>query len=202
MAIGLAGLGCVLSVVAVVRGFTDAEDTALTASAAAPGEDQPLTLDRVGGYTIAYSGPVIVNDSQQQRQLAEELEISIVPAGGGDPLPLAEYEGYQHLEDAGQQYVPLWTVRIDEPGEYLLRSSHSPQVDRERSALILSDSPFRRLRSGATRAVALLAGGLFLGTLVAVIIGRMRGRAKAAARAAAPMWPPPPPPYGAWPPAP
>jgi hypothetical protein len=199
VAVGLAALGCVLSVVAVVRGWEDAQDTALTASAAAPGEDQPLTLDRVGGYTIAYSGPVIVFDSEDQRALAEELGISIVPSGGGEPLPLAEYDGYQHLEEAGQQYVPLWTVRIDEPGEYLLRSSHSPAVDRERSALILSDSPFRRLRSGVVRSLAFLGGGLFLGAVAAMIIGRMRGRAKAAARATAPpRWPP----TGGWAPPP
>ncbi len=202
-AVGLAVLGCVLCVVAVVRGFQDAEDTALTASAAAPGEDQPLTLDRAGGYTIAYSGPVIVRTTAEQAQLADELAISIVPADGGEPLPLEPYDGLNDFQESGQQYVPLLTVRVDEPGEYLLRSSHSPQVDRERAALILSDSPFRRLRSGAERAVVLLVGGLGLGALVAVILGRTRGRAKAAARAAAPpAWPSSPQPWGAPPAAP
>ncbi len=206
----LAAVGCALCVLAVVRGFGDARDAALDASAAAPGVDQTLTITRPGGYTLAYSGPILVRNTSQQRELAEQLQLSIEPAGGGAPLTLRPYDGLNDFEEAGQQYMPLLTVRFGQPGDYVLRSAPPPTVDRERAALVLSESPFRKLRSGAERAVVILAVGLGLALLVLVILARTRGRAKEAIRALHPPpapWPPtwpaaPGPGPGQWPPGP
>lgn len=201
----LAALACVVCVLAIVRGFEAAEDAALDASAAAPGVDQTLTISDPGGYTLAYSGPVLVRSTAQQEQLAEDLRLSIEPVDGGAALPLVPYEGLRDIEQDGQQYVPLLTVRFTEPGDYVLRSSSAAGVDLERSALVVLESPYRKLQDGAERAGAILVVGLALALLVTVILARTRGRAKKAIRAQMPPpspWPPQPswgaPPGGGW----
>ena len=111
--------GVVAGLIAVTRGFGDARDAGLSASAAAPGEDQPLSITRPGGYTVAYSGPIVVRSSAEQADLAESLRVTITPAGGGAPLPLRPYEGLNDLTEGDLQYVPLLTVRFEEAGDYL-----------------------------------------------------------------------------------
>jgi hypothetical protein len=194
----LAIAACTLCVVAVVRGFGDARDAGLEASAAAPGVDQTLTITDTGGYTLAYSGPIIVRSTSEQEQLADALQLSIVPAGGGEALPLQAYDGLNDLQQDGQQYVPLLTVRFEQTGDYVLRSSSMADIDPERSALVVSESPYRKLRSGAERAAVLLVVGLLLAILVTVILARLRGRSRDAIRTSAP--PPQPVPWGAPPP--
>ncbi|QYG92682.1 hypothetical protein HC251_09720 [Iamia sp. SCSIO 61187] len=203
--VALALLAVVGGIVAVQRGFRDAEQTARDASAAAPGTDQPLTIPEPASYTVAYFGPIIVRSTQDQARLAEDLQLRIVPADGGAPLELRPYDGLNDLTEDGEQYVPLLTVRFDTAGEYVLRSSATSGIDPERAGVVVSESPYRKLRSGAERGVVLLVVGIFLAVLVAVILGRTRGRSRAAIRASAPPpapWPPPGPwgPAG-WPPA-
>lgn len=198
----LAALAGILCIAAVARGFADAERAGLDASAAAPGMDQTLTIVDTGGYTLAYSGPIIVHSTADKEQLAEDLQLAIVPADGGEALVLRPYDGLNDLEQDGQQYVPLLTVRFEEPGDYVLRSSSAAGLDRERSALVVSESPFRKLRSGAERAAMILVVGVALAILVTVILARTRSRARAVLRAQLPPpapWPPPVP-YGNPPP--
>lgn len=200
--VALAAAACVLCVVAVVRGFGDAREAALDANAAAPGSDQTLTIVDPGGYTIAYSGPIIVRSTSQQEQLAEDLQLAIEPVDGGAPLELRPYDGLNDLEQEGQQYVPLLTVRFEVRGDYVLRSTRTSDIDLDRSALVVHESPYGKLRSGAERAVVILVVGLALALLITVILARTRGRAKAAIRAAMPPpapWPAPVP-WGAPPP--
>lgn len=190
----LAVLAGVLCVRAVMGGFEAAEDAAVSANAAAPGVDQTLTITDPGGYTVAYSGPILVRSTAQQEQLAEDLQLSIVPSDGGAALPLVPYEGLRGFEEDDQQYVPLLTVRFDEPGDYVLRSSYAG-VDLRESALVVLESPYQKLRDGAERAVVILLIGLLLSILVTVILARTRGRAKRAIRAQMPppaTWPPQP----------
>lgn len=184
VAVSFGVAGVIAGVIAVTRGFGDARDAGLSASAAAPGEDQPLSITRPGGYTVAYSGPIVAHSTADQSELIESLRVTITPAGGGAPLPLRHYEGLNDITADGQQYVPLLTVRFDEAGEYLLRTN-SVGLDPERSAVIVSESPYAKLRAGISRASALLALGLFLAVLTGVILGRTRARAK---RAAALSW--------------
>jgi len=201
--VALAIAAFVLSATAIARGFGDARDAALDANAAAPGIDQTLTIVDPGGYTVAYSGPVLVRTEGEQEDLAEQLGLSITPADGrGAPLALRPYDGLNDIEQDGQQYVPLLTVRFEQTGDYVLRSSSTLAVDRERSALVVHESPYRKLREGAERAVVILVVGIFLAILVTVILARTRGRAKAAMRASRPPpapWPAPVP-WGAPPP--
>lgn len=210
MPAALAALACVLCVTAVVRGFGDARDAGLDASAAAPGVDQTLTITEPGGYTLAYSGPIVVRSTADQAQLVDDLQLAIVPADGGAALTLQAYDGLNDLEQDGQQYVPLLTVRFDDPGDYVLRSSGTSGIDAERSALVVSESPFRKLRSGVERAAVILVVGLALAVLVTVILARTRGRSRRAIRSQLPPpapWPPPaswsgPPPGGGYAPPP
>ncbi|HEU5149486.1 MAG TPA: hypothetical protein VFU19_03255 [Iamia sp.] len=197
----MAVLACVLGVAAVVRGFDDAEQTALDASTAAPGTEQVLTIPEPAGYTVAYFGPTIVRSTGDRDQLIEDLRITITPADGGPELPLRPYEGLNDLTAAGEQYVPLLTVRF-EAGDYVLRSSRTSGVDPERAGVAVSQSPYRKLRSGAERGVVVTVVGLALALLVTVILARVRGRSKAAIRALLPPpapWPAPVP-HGAPPP--
>lgn len=184
VAVALAVGGIIAGLMAVTRGFDDARDAGLGASAAAPGEDQPLSIPEPGGYTVAYSGPVVVRSTAEQAQLAESLRVTITPAGGGAPLPLRPYEGLNDLTEGDLQYVPLLTVRFEEAGDYLLRTN-SVGLEVDQSAVIVSESPYAKLRAGLARAAALLALGLFLAVLTAVILGRTRARAK---RAVALSW--------------
>lgn len=194
----VAVVGCIS---AVRRGFEDVERTAIDASSAAPGVDQTLTITDPGGYTLGYVGPPLVFDDQDKSELVDRLQLSIVPADGGAPLELREYEGLNDVEAEGDQYVPLLTVRFADPGDYVLRSSVA-DLDPDRSALVVSESPWRRLRSGAERAGAILVVGIALAILVTVILARTRGRAKAVMRAQRPPpapWPPAPGPWGGQP---
>lgn len=184
--------------VAIRRGFADAERAGLEASAAAPGVDQTITIVEPGGYTIAYSGPLLIFDTVDQERVARTLEISIVPADGGAPLELRAYEGLNDIEADDQQYVPLHTVRFEEPGDYVLRSSTTSEADPRQAALVVSESPWRKLRSGVARAAVILVVGILLAILAAVILARIRGRAMTALRALAPPSQPWPPPGGPW----
>src|SRR5690606_6716673 len=99
-----------------VDGFADARRAGFDASVATFGTSQPLTIGDPGGYTIAYAGPVLVRSTGDQERLADDLGIRIRPVDGGEPLPLAPYDGLNDLEQDGQQYVPLLTVRFEEAG--------------------------------------------------------------------------------------
>jgi hypothetical protein len=198
-AAALAVLGLVLGGILVGRAFGDAQRAGFDASLVQAGEDQTLTILEPGGYTIAYSGPVIIYTVDDRRALIERLGIEIRPAGGGDPLPLGEYDGLNDLEQDGAQYVPLLTVRFDQAGDYVLTTAGAG-LDPERSAIVVSESPFRKLREGVENALVVVAVTWLLAILGTVILARIRGRAKRAL-------PPPPPPGwgggpgpGGWPP--
>ena len=125
-------VGFVLAAMTVVGAFGDARNAGFDAALAGPGEEQLLTIDAAGAYTVAYTGPVVVRSETEQRTLAADLDVSITPAGGGDPLPLATYEGLNQLEQDGAQYVPLLTVRFEDPGDYVFRSlAHGRARSRE-----------------------------------------------------------------------
>src|SRR5690606_32036739 len=102
------------------------------------------------------------------------------PAGGGEPLPLAPYDGLNDLEQDGQQYVPLLTVRFEEAGEYVLTTAPVPGLglDPDRAGVVVSESPYRKLRDGLERALLLLVVGTALAVLLTVILAQARGRAK------------------------
>ncbi|HMJ78299.1 MAG TPA: hypothetical protein VK507_20120, partial [Iamia sp.] len=144
----LASVACIL---AIRQGFLDAEDTATRANTAAPGVDQPITITEPAGYTVAYYGPIIVHTTSDRDRLIEDLELSITPVDGGAALPLRPYDGLNDLTAEGQQYVPLLTVRFEQPGDYTLRSSLASSIDRERAGVAVSESPYRKLRRGAER---------------------------------------------------
>ena len=184
-AAAVALLGLVMGGILVGRAFSDAQRAGFDASLVQAGEDQTLTILEPGGYTIAYSGPVIIYTIDDRDQLIERLGIVIRPAGGGEPLELREYEGLNDLEQDGAQYVPLLTVRFDQPGDFILETAEAG-LDPERSAIVVSESPFRKLREGLERALVVVVVSLMLSVLGAVILARVRGRAKRA------MGPPPP----------
>lgn len=199
-AAGVAVLGLVLGGILVGRAFRDAQRAGFDASLVQAGEDQTLTILEPGGYTIAYSGPVIIYTVEERQDLIDRLGIVIRPVGGGDPLDLREYEGLNDLEQDGAQYVPLLTVSFDQPGDYILTTAGAG-LDPERSAIVVSESPFRKLREGVERAALVAVVALMLSVLGMVILARVRGRAKKA------LGPPPPPwgggpgpPSGSWPP--
>ncbi len=183
-------VGLVLGAMSLVSGFHDAQSASFDAALAGPGETQLLTIEESGSYTVAYIGPLVVFTEGDQARLAQDLDISITPDDGGAPLVLAPYQGLNDLEQDGAQYVPLLTVRFDQPGDYTFASSSAAGLDREQSRLVVLESPWRKLRDGATRGVVTVAVATFLALLVVVILARTRGRAKRAARTAAPGWPP------------
>jgi hypothetical protein len=187
---GLAVGGLIAAIVILRTAWQDAQQAGFDASLAGPGDEQLLTIVEPGGYTIAYIGPIVAYNEADQRELAADLEVSITPAGGGDPLPLADYEGFQDLQQDGAQWVPLQTVHFDEAGEYFFRSSNFADLDDEESVLAVSQSPFRKLRDGAVMAAIVLTVSALLAILVAVILAVTRRRARLARRRQAPWgWP-------------
>ncbi|NLV54463.1 MAG: hypothetical protein GXY13_02495 [Acidimicrobiales bacterium] len=186
--VGLVVFSIVAAVQLVRSGFEDAQRVGIEATGAAPGEDQPITIREPGSFTVAFVGPESVRSTHEQEQLADDLDIRIVDAGSGEVLPLTRYEGLNDIVEDGQQYVPLWTIRFERPGEYVLRSARLAGIDPDRSGLVVHESPFRKLRDGVERAGATLVVGTLLAILVAVILARMRGRSKRAQ--------PPPVPWG------
>ena len=199
---GVFVVGLVVGGFTAVRAWDDAQEVGFDTSLANPGQDQQLTITETGGYTVAYGGPQVVSNEMEKDELTRELSVTITPDAGGAPLILRPYDGFQDLTgDEGQQYVPLQTVRFTEPGDYTLRSAPVSRLDRNRSALLVSESPFRKLREGLERAVAIVVVSFLLAVLASVILGVTRARAKRAARSATgpPSWPPgygPPTGYG------
>lgn len=190
-------------------GWRDAQRVVPEANVVAPGDEQLLTINEPGGYTIGIVGAELLDADEDKERLAEELALEVVPAEGGDPLPLAVYEGFREMSRPvdGAQYVPLRTVRFVEAGDYVLRSRHQPGLDPARTVLVVTQSPFRKVAAALRAAVLLQVVAVFLAILVTVILARTRGRSRRAIRAAAP--PPPPwsgpppwagPPGGGWPP--
>ncbi|HYI63214.1 MAG TPA: hypothetical protein VEW93_15595 [Acidimicrobiales bacterium] len=179
-------------------GWRDAQQVFLRANVVAPGEDQTITIDEPGGYTIGYVGEAVLGGDADKERFAEELAIEVLPADGAAPLALVPYEGFQELPSPEDQtqYVPLRTVHFAEEGDYVLRSRPQPELDPERTLLVVTQSPYRKIAAAGRTAGLLAVVAPFLAVLVTVILARARGRAKRAARAA----PPPPGPWGAWPP--
>lgn len=188
--------GLVLAVSTLVGGFRAAQEAGFSANLAGPGEEQLLTIDEPGAYTVAYTGPIVVSSTQEKDELVNALAVSIVPVDGGAPLALAPYDGLNDLEQDEAQYVPLQTVRFTDAGDYTFTSSPMAQLDAEKSRLVVSESPFRKLREAAVRSVLIAVVAAFLAGLSMVILGVTRGRAKRVARLAAP--PPPWPPAPGW----
>lgn len=187
--VAIAVVAWIVGVRLLIGGFTDSRDVFFDANLAAPGQDQALTISEPGSYTIAYVGPSLVRSTSEQEQLAQDLRISVVDAGTGEALALQPYEGLNDIEEDGQQYVPLLTVRFDDPGDYVLRSSSLAVTDPRESGLVVHESPFRKLRDGLVRGAAVAVVGTLIAILVAVILARTRGRAK---RARPPQVPRPP----------
>lgn len=186
-------VAAVLGVQILRDGWHDARDVFLRANVAAPGEDQLITIDEPGGYTIGYVGDVVLANDADKERLAADLALEVVTADGGDPLPLAPYEGFQELSspEDGNQYVPLRTVRFAEEGDYVLRSRPQPGLDPERTLLVVTQSPYRKIAGAARTAGMVALVSPLLALLVTVILARARGRAKRAARLAA-AWSAPP----------
>lgn len=190
--------------VMVRDGWQEAQRVALDANIAAPGLDQTISIDEPGGYTVAYLGEAHLESDLDKEQFAEELQVQILPSGGGDALPLAVYDGFQEIPDAdGTQYVPLRTVHFEEGGEYVLRTRPQPGLDPEKALVVVTRSPWRELGDAVRAAGVLLLVATFASIVGSMILARVRGRAKNAARAAAfgPWgggWPggPAPGPYG------
>lgn len=185
-------VGLVVGVMTLVGGFREAQTAGFDAALAGPGESQLLTITESGPYTVAYTGPVVVSNETDQRTLVEDLDVSIAPVDGGEALMLDPYDGLNDLQQDEAQYVPLLTVRFEEAGDYTFSSSRAAGLDPERSRLVVLESPWRKLREGATRAVIIVSVALALALLVVVILARTRGRAKRMARASTPQpWPSP-----------
>lgn len=191
----------------VVRGGGEAaRDVVTDANLAILGEEQPITIEEPGGYTIGYVGPAPLSDVERDRLVAE-MVIEVRSAPGGAPLALAPYEDFQQMASAedGGWYVPLLTVHFPEEGDYVLESQLHPSLDPRSSALVLTQSPYRKIADALRIAALLMAVSLFLAVLVAVILARIRGRSRRALRAAVPPvpagglpWATSPP--GGWPP--
>lgn len=188
-AVGLVVAG-ILGLEVLRDGWRDARQVFLRASVAAPGEDQVLTIDEPGGYTIGYVGNDLLAGDDDKERLAEALAIQVLPAGGSESLPVLRYDGFQELTNPadGSQYVPLRTVRFDRTGDYLLRTRAQPRLDPERTVLVVTQSPYRKIADALRTAVLLEVVAVFLAVLVTVILARARGRSRRAARASAPAW--------------
>lgn len=197
MAVAGVLLGFVVAALTVSRALGEARDAGFDANLAGPGEEQLLTINEAGAYTVAYTGPIVVLSTVDQEELTEALDISIIAVATGAPVAVQRYEGLNDFEQDGAQYVPLLTVRFAEAGDYTFRSSPMANLDPEQSRLIVSESPWRKLRNGAERAVLILVVAIGLSILLSVILGVTRGRAKRAAAPPPGRWPPPgPPPPG------
>lgn len=201
-AVGLAVLGLVLAGYAIRQGFRNAEAAALDATSTALGSEQTITIARPQSTTVAYAGLRVTFDEADRLDLIERLDVRIEAADGSE-VRLDEYEGYRPITDVVDgrdvEYLPLFTVRFDQPGDYVLSTRIVPDVDLDESAVVVSESPFRKLRDGLRRAMAFAVGGLLGWLLLTVILARTRGRAKRAWEAAHPQPPPAPwPPAGGW----
>lgn len=189
----VAVLGVVLGGYALRQGWLDAEMASRDGTATALGDEQTITIPRPVSTTVAYVGLRLTDTAEDRDQLMEDLQVRIVDAASGQELALGTYDGYRPLnwEDQGRQveYLPLYTVRFDQPGDYLISTRTVPGANLDESSVVVSESSFRRLRDGARRAVAISVGGVLGFILLAMIIGRARGRAKRAWAAANPSVP-------------
>lgn len=196
-AFGVAVLGVVLGGYALRQGWLDAETASRDGTATALGEEQTITIPRPVSTTVAYVGLRLTDQAEDRTELMADLQVRIVDAGSGQEVPLGTYDGYRplHWDDQGREveYLPLYTVRFDQPGDYVISTRTVPGANLDESSVIVSESSFRRLRDGARRAAAFTVGGILGFILLAMIIGRTRGRAKRAWAAANPPvpWQPP-----------
>ncbi len=190
----------------VVRGGGEAaRDVVIDANLAILGEEQAITIEEPGGYTIGYVGAAPLSDGERDR-LAQELVVEVRPFAGGAPLALERYEEFQQMSPSedGAWYVPLLTVRFPEEGDYVLESDVPASLDPRSAALVLTQSPYRKIADALRIAATLMVVAVFLAVLGTVILARTRGRSRRALRAALPPVPPGGHPWGTpvggWPP--
>jgi hypothetical protein len=156
-----------------------------------PGQDV-VRLTRPGGYTLYFEGP----GASDPTRSVQSLTVSLVPAGGGDPVSIRRYTTSATYDLAGHSGRAVGAFRIDRPGSFLLSVRGEPGAAPANVAVGTSIAPV------IVRAVVPTIPGaivLFLaGVAVAVVVAIRRHQASRAA--AAPAIPAGPPAQGSIPP--
>ena len=90
------------------------------------GDEGEVTLSEAGGYTIYYEGPG-ANDSE-----ADIPEINVAVEGPGvDDSALDDYDTELTYSVGGHEGRAVLTLRVEEPGTYLLRVSSEDDAEGE-----------------------------------------------------------------------
>ena len=156
-----------------------------------PGQKE-VRLAREGGYTLYLEGP----GASDPTRTNQSLTVSLVPAGGGDPVSIRRYATSATYDLAGHSGRAVGSFRIDRPGSFLLRVRGEPGVAPSNVAVGTSIAPVivRALVPTIPGAIVLF----LVGVAVAVVVAIRRNQASRAA--AAPAIPAGSPPYGPVPP--
>lgn len=175
---GLAVASVLAGVVLLVNGFRRAESTGREYTRVALGEEGIVTFDRPGDYTVAYEGPTQAVTEADVARLAEELDVSLEPVGGGPPVPLRPYEGLNDFREGPNQAVPVQTFSIERLGDYRLSCAVIDDVDPQRAGVSVGRSFYRELGRGAVAALVVTSIGLVVTVVAGIALAVTRGRAK------------------------
>jgi hypothetical protein len=142
---GVVGVvGIVATVVWIVTGVRGIERQVDRFQRVDMGEEGPITIDETGGYTIYYEGPGAELD---------EPDVNVTIEGPGIRRgSLGDYDASLTYSFGGREGRAVLTVRIDEPGTFLLGSTSSED-----------DGQIAVGRSLAPRLVRTVLGGVGLG---------------------------------------
>lgn len=108
------------------------------------GDEAPITIDEPGGYTVYFEGPYADVE-------APDVRVTI-DGPGVDRGSLGEYDGELTYAFGDREGRAILTVRIDEPGTFLLGST----AEDEEGQIAVG-------RSIGPRLVRTILGGVFLG---------------------------------------
>lgn len=167
-------LGVIATIVWVVAGVRGIDRQVDRFQRVDIGDEGPITIEDAGGYTVYYEGPYAD---------LEAPDVHVTIEGPGIRRgSLDDYDGDLTYSFGGRDGRAILTVRIEEPGTFLLGSTSEEEDDEGQIAVGPSIAP----RLVRTILVAVLLGLYTLGGTIGIVLLTALRRRDARRRAAPP----------------
>jgi hypothetical protein len=164
---GLGALGIVLGVVVAVVTFSSYTDKVDDFQRIEIPGSGTVTLDDTGGYTVYHEYPGADSDDF----LSPEITVTVT-APDGSEVDLDLYDTTVQYSTADYEGVAVYSFRAFETGDYEV------EVDGEQGTLAVGRGLGSGLVGGVLGAIALGAGGVIAGGVMAIVVGVRRSRSR------------------------
>lgn len=148
-----------------------------------PGETV-VTLDKSGTYTVFHENPSVVDGQTFSSSVPPNaLQVSIT-SEGGDSITMGPAGGTFTYNLSGRSGVSIGSLRVDEPGDYVLAATYSAAGPTEQTVIALGHEKGKATIKTVFGAIGFFASG-GIATIIAIVILVLRSRSKSRLQAQA-----------------